>query len=52
VLAAYRETEVITALKAAGYDLVTSTPAELAAFTTQQIEVWRSAVTLNKIEPR
>jgi tripartite-type tricarboxylate transporter receptor subunit TctC len=52
VLAAYRETEVVTALKAAGYDLVTSTPAELAAFNTQQIEVWRTAVTLGKIEPR
>ena len=52
VLAAYRESEVITALKAAGYDLVTSTPEELAAFNRQQIEVWRTAVTLGKIEPR
>jgi tripartite-type tricarboxylate transporter receptor subunit TctC len=52
VLAAYRETEVVTALKAAGYDLVTSTPAELAAFNARQIEVWRTAVTLGKIEPR
>lgn len=52
VLAAYRESEVITALKAAGYDLVTSTPEELAAFNKQQIEVWRTAVTLGKIEPR
>ena len=52
VLAAYRESEVITALKAAGYDLVTSTPGELAAFNRQQIEVWRTAVTLGKIEPR
>ena len=52
VLAAYRESEVITALKAAGYDLVTSTPEELAAFNKQQIDVWRTAVTLGKIEPR
>ena len=52
VLAAYRETEVVTALKAAGYDLVTSKPEELAAFNAQQIEVWRTAVTLGKIEPR
>lgn len=52
VLAAYRESEVVTALKAAGYDLVTSTPEELAAFNKQQIEVWRTAVTLGKIEPR
>jgi putative tricarboxylic transport membrane protein len=52
VFAAYRETEVVTALKAAGYDLVTSTPAELAAFNARQIEVWRTAVTLGKIEPR
>ena len=52
VLAAYRETEVVTALKAAGYDLVTSTPAKLAAFNIEQIEVWRNAVTLGKIEPR
>jgi tripartite-type tricarboxylate transporter receptor subunit TctC len=52
VLAAYRETDVISALKAAGYDLVTSTPAELAAFNAEQIEVWRNAVTLGKIEPR
>jgi tripartite-type tricarboxylate transporter receptor subunit TctC len=52
VLAAYRETDVITALKAAGYDLVTSTPEELATFNKQQIEVWRSAVMLGKIEQR
>jgi tripartite-type tricarboxylate transporter receptor subunit TctC len=52
VHAAYRETEVVNALKAAGYDLVTSTAAELAAFNAQQIEVWRTAVTLGKIEPR
>ena len=52
VLAAYRETDVVTALKAAGYDLVTSKPEELAAFNAQQIEVWRTAVTLGKIEPR
>lgn len=52
VLAAYRESEVITALKAAGYDLITSTPDELAAFNKQQIDVWRTAVTLGKIEPR
>jgi len=52
VLAAYRESEVIAALKAAGYDLVTSTPEELAAFNKQQIDVWRTAVTLGKIEPR
>jgi tripartite-type tricarboxylate transporter receptor subunit TctC len=52
VFAAYRETEVITALKAAGYDLVASKPEELAAFNAQQIEVWRTAVTLGKIEPR
>lgn len=52
VLAAYRESEVVTALKAAGYDLVTSTPKELAAFNAQQIEVWRTAVALGKIEPR
>jgi tripartite-type tricarboxylate transporter receptor subunit TctC len=52
VLAAYRETEVVTALKAAGYDLVTSKPEELATFNAQQIEVWRTAVTLGKIEPR
>jgi tripartite-type tricarboxylate transporter receptor subunit TctC len=52
VLAAYRESEVVTALKAAGYDLVTSTPEELSTFNRQQIEVWRTAVTLGKIEPR
>ncbi len=52
VFAAYRETDVVTALKAAGYDLVTSKPEELAAFNAQQIEVWRTAVTLGKIEPR
>jgi tripartite-type tricarboxylate transporter receptor subunit TctC len=52
VLAAYRESEVITALKAAGYELVTSTPEELSVFNKQQIEVWRTAVTLGKIEPR
>jgi tripartite-type tricarboxylate transporter receptor subunit TctC len=52
VLAAYRESDVVTALKAAGYDLVTSTPQELAAFNKQQIEVWRTAVTLGRIEPR
>jgi tripartite-type tricarboxylate transporter receptor subunit TctC len=52
VLAAYRETEVVTALKAAGYDLVTSKPEELAAFNAQQIEIWRTAVTRGKIEPR
>jgi tripartite-type tricarboxylate transporter receptor subunit TctC len=52
VFAAYRETEVVTALKAAGYDLVASKPEELAAFNAQQIEVWRTAVTLGKIEPR
>ena len=52
VLAAYRETDVVTALKAAGYDLVTSQPEELAAFNKQQIDVWRTAVTLGKIEPR
>jgi tripartite-type tricarboxylate transporter receptor subunit TctC len=52
VLAAYRESEVVTALKAAGYDLVSSTPEELAAFNKQQIDVWRTAVTLGKIEPR
>jgi tripartite-type tricarboxylate transporter receptor subunit TctC len=52
VLAAYRESEVVTALKAAGYDLVTSTPEELSAFNRQQIEVWRTAVTLGKIEQR
>jgi tripartite-type tricarboxylate transporter receptor subunit TctC len=52
VLAAYREPEVVKALKAAGYDLVTSTPEELAAFNRQQIEVWRTAASLGKIEPR
>jgi tripartite-type tricarboxylate transporter receptor subunit TctC len=52
LLAAYRETEVVSALKAAGYDLVTSSPDELAAFNARQIEVWRNAVTLGKIEPR
>jgi hypothetical protein len=52
VFAAYSETEVGTALKAAGYDLVTSNPEELAAFNAQQIEVWRTAVTLGRIEPR
>jgi tripartite-type tricarboxylate transporter receptor subunit TctC len=52
VLAAYREADVVKALKAAGYDLVTSTPDELAAFNKQQVEVWRTAVTLGKIEPR
>jgi tripartite-type tricarboxylate transporter receptor subunit TctC len=52
VLAAYREADVIKALKAAGYDLVTSTPEELAAFNKQQIDVWRTAVTLGKIERR
>jgi tripartite-type tricarboxylate transporter receptor subunit TctC len=52
VFAAYRETEVVTALKAAGYDLFASKPEELAAFNAQQIEVWRTAVTLGKIEPR
>lgn len=52
VLAAYREPDVVKALKNAGYDLVTSTPDELAAFNKQQIEVWRTAVTLGKIEPR
>ena len=35
--AAYREKDVVTALKAAGYDLVTSTPEELASFNKQQI---------------
>ncbi len=52
VLAAYREADVVKALKAAGYDLVTSTPDELAAFNKQQIDVWRTAVTLGKIEQR
>jgi tripartite-type tricarboxylate transporter receptor subunit TctC len=52
VLAAYRESEVVTALKAAGYELATSSPEELAAFNAQQIDVWRTAVTLGKIEPR
>jgi tripartite-type tricarboxylate transporter receptor subunit TctC len=52
VHAAYREKDVVTALKAAGYDLVTSTPEELASFNKQQIDVWRTAVTLGKIEPR
>jgi tripartite-type tricarboxylate transporter receptor subunit TctC len=52
VHAAYRENEVVTALKAAGYDLVASRPEELAAFNAQQIDVWRTAVTLGKIEPR
>ncbi|MDQ8730958.1 tripartite tricarboxylate transporter substrate-binding protein [Bradyrhizobium sp. LHD-71] len=52
VLAAYSEADVVKALKTAGYDLVPSTPAELAAFNKQQIEVWRTAVTLGKIEPR
>jgi len=52
VLAAYRENEVVAALKAAGYELVTSTPDELTAFNKQQIEVWRTAVALGKIEPR
>lgn len=47
-----REPDVIKALKAAGYDLITSTPDELAAFNKQQIEVWRTAVTLGKIERR
>jgi tripartite-type tricarboxylate transporter receptor subunit TctC len=52
VLEAYRQPHVIKALKAAGYDLVTSTPEELGAFNKQQIEVWRSAVELGKIERR
>jgi tripartite-type tricarboxylate transporter receptor subunit TctC len=52
VLAAYREADVVKALKAAGYDLVSSTPDELAAFNKQQVEVWRTAVKLGKIEPR
>ena len=52
VLAAYGEEDVVRALKAAGYDLVTSTPQELSAFNKQQIEVWRAAVALGKIEPR
>lgn len=52
VLAAYRENEVVAALKAAGYELVTSTPDQLAAFNKQQIEVWRTAVALGRIEPR
>ncbi len=52
VLAAYREADIVKALKAAGYDLVTSTPDELAAFNKQQIDVWRTAVTLGKIEQR
>ena len=52
VLAAYKEPEVIKALKSAGYDLVTSTPDELGKFNKDQIEVWRNAVALGKIEQR
>lgn len=52
VMTAYGEEDVVKALKAAGYDLVTSTPVELSAFNKQQIEVWRAAVTLGKIEQR
>jgi tripartite-type tricarboxylate transporter receptor subunit TctC len=52
VLIAYQDPEVIKALKSAGYDLVTSTPAELGTFNKEQIEVWRNAVALGKIEQR
>ena len=52
VLAAYREPDIVKALKAAGYDLVTSTLEELAAFNKQQIDVWRTAITLGKVEQR
>jgi len=34
------------------YDLVTSTPAELAAFNKQQMDIWRTAVARGKIEQR
>jgi tripartite-type tricarboxylate transporter receptor subunit TctC len=52
VLTAYQEPEVIKALTLAGYDLVTSTPQELGVFNKEQIDVWRRASALGKIEPR
>jgi hypothetical protein len=51
-LTAYQEPEVIKALTLAGYDLVTSTPQELGVFNKEQIDVWRRASALGKIEPR
>lgn len=49
--AALRQAEVVTRITLLGYDVVTSSPAELGQFNRDEIDTWARAIKAAKIQP-